>query len=201
MSNGDISSYTASVALEGSIGDTLNLDVTGKNIDVSRLAPQNQTPRSGSFNLTAHIGGTMSAPTATGSLTAANLVVNQMVLNDIHGEFAYYDNILRLTNLHFSQLDGNYDANLIYNTKTSFIRGQATVVNGDIAGLIKVADFPVQDITGKLNGQIDVSGTSDNPTVSMKAISAKARLAAKPSIRLTSISAGTRHRQYQSAGP
>lgn len=110
----------------------------------------------------------MSAPTATGSLTAANLVVNQMVLNDIHGEFAYYDNILRLTNLHFSQLDGNYDANLIYNTKTSFIRGQATVVNGDIAGLIKVADFPVQDITGKLNGQIDVSGTSDNPTVSMK---------------------------------
>ncbi|MDU3112685.1 MAG: hypothetical protein E7F13_04710, partial [Megasphaera sp.] len=167
LSNGDISSYTASVALEGSIGDTLNLDVTGKNIDVSRLAPQNQTPRSGSFNLTAHIGGTMSAPTATGSLTAANLVVNQMVLNDIHGEFAYYDNILRLTNLHFSQLDGNYDANLIYNTKTSFIRGQATVVNGDIAGLIKVADFPVQDITGKLNGQIDVSGTSDNPTVSM----------------------------------
>ena len=148
LSNGDISSYTASVALEGSIGDTLNLDVTGKNIDVSRLAPQNQTPRSGSFNLTAHIGGTMSAPTATGSLTAANLVVNQMVLNDIHGEFAYYDNILRLTNLHFSQLDGNYDANLIYNTKTSFIRGQATVVNGDIAGLIKVADFPVQDITG-----------------------------------------------------
>lgn len=40
LSNGDISSYTASVALEGSIGDTLDLDVTGKNIDVSRLAPQ-----------------------------------------------------------------------------------------------------------------------------------------------------------------
>ena len=28
--------------------------------------------------------------------------------------------------------------------------------------------MPVQDITGKLNGRIDVSGTSDNPTVSMK---------------------------------
>lgn len=91
-----------------------------------------------------------------------------MVLNDVHGDFAYYDSILRLTNLHFSQLDGNYDANLMYNTKTSFIRGQATVVNGDIAGLIKVADMPVQDITGELNGQIDVNGTSDNPTVSMK---------------------------------
>ena len=168
MSNGDISSYTASVALEGSIGDTLDLDVTGKNIDVSRLAPQNQTPRSGSFDLTAHIGGTMSAPTASGALKADNLVINHMVLNDVHGDFAYYDSILRLTNLHFSQLDGNYDANLMYNTKTSFIRGQATVVNGDIAGLIKVADMPVQDITGKLNGQIDISGTSDNPTVSMK---------------------------------
>ncbi|WP_368306447.1 translocation/assembly module TamB domain-containing protein, partial [Megasphaera massiliensis] len=112
--------------------------------------------------------GTMSAPTASGALKADNLVINHMVLNDVHGDFAYYDSILRLTNLHFSQLDGNYDANLMYNTKTSFIRGQATVVNGDIAGLIKVADMPVQDITGKLNGQIDVSGTSDNPTVSMK---------------------------------
>ncbi len=110
----------------------------------------------------------MSAPTASGALKADNLVINHMVLNDVHGDFAYYDSILRLTNLHFSQLDGNYDANLMYNTKTSFIRGQATVVNGDIAGLIKVADMPVQDITGKLNGQIDVSGTSDNPTVSMK---------------------------------
>lgn len=168
LSNGDISSYTASVALEGSIGDTLNLDVTGKNIDVSRLAPKNQTPRSGSFDLTAHIGGTMSAPTAAGSLKAANLVINHMVLNDVRGDFAYYDDMLRLTDMHFSQLDGNYDANLLYNTKTSFIRGQATVVNGDIAGLLKVADLPVQDIAGKLNGQIDVSGTSDNPTVSMK---------------------------------
>lgn len=110
----------------------------------------------------------MSAPTASGSLKADNLVINHMVLNDVHGDFAYYDSILRLTNLHFSQLDGNYDANLMYNTKTSFIRGQATVVNGDIAGLIKVADMPVQDITGKLDGRIDVSGTSDNPTVSMK---------------------------------
>ena len=96
------------------------------------------------------------------------MVINHKVLNDVHGDFAYYDSILRLTNLHFSQLDGNYDANLMYNTKTSFIRGQATVVNGDIAGLIKVADMPVQDITGKLDGRIDVSGTSDNPTVSMK---------------------------------
>ena len=100
LSNGDISSYTASVALEGSIGDTLDLDVTGKNIDVSRLAPQNQTPRSGSFDLTAHIGGTMSAPTASGALKADNLVINHMVLNDVHGDFAYYDSILRLSLIH-----------------------------------------------------------------------------------------------------
>ena len=86
----------------------------------------------------------MSAPTASGALKADNLVINHMVLNDVHGDFAYYDSILRLTNLHFSQLDGNYDANLMYNTKTSFIRGQATVVNGDIAGLIKVADMPAK---------------------------------------------------------
>lgn len=91
-----------------------------------------------------------------------------MALNNIHGDFAYYDNMLRLTDLHFAQLGGTYDGNLLYNTKSSLLRGQATVVNGDIAGLIKVAALPVQDIAGKLNGQVDISGTGDNPTVSMK---------------------------------
>ena len=57
LSNGDISSYTASLALSGSIGDTLDLDLTGKNVDISRLVPQNKTPRSGSFDVQAHIGG------------------------------------------------------------------------------------------------------------------------------------------------
>ena len=168
LSNGDISSYTASLALSGSIGDTLNLDLTGKNVDISRLVPQNKTPRSGSFDVQAHIGGSLDNPTAAGSLTAANLVINHMALNNIHGDFAYYDNMLCLTDLHFAQLGGTYDGNLLYNTKSSLLRGQATVVNGDIAGLLKVAALPVQDIAGKLNGQVDISGTGDNPTVSMK---------------------------------
>ena len=41
--------------------------------------------------------------------------------------------MLRLTDLHFAQLGGTYDGNLLYNTKSSLLRGQATVVNGDIA--------------------------------------------------------------------
>lgn len=168
LSNGDISSYTASLALSGSIGDTLNLDLTGKNVDIARLVPNNKIPRSGSFNIQAHIGGSLDNPTAAGSLTAANLVINYMALNNIHGDFAYYDDMLRLTDLHFAQLGGTYDGNLLYNTKSSLLRGKATVVNGDIAGLLKVAALPVQDISGKLNGQVDISGTDDNPTVSMK---------------------------------
>ena len=65
-----------------------------------------------------------------------------MALNNVHGDFAYYDNMLRLTDLHFAQLGGTYDGNLLYNTKSSLLRGQATVVNGDIAGLLKVAALP-----------------------------------------------------------
>ncbi len=168
FSNGDISSYTASLGLSGSIGDALDLNLTGQHIDAARLLPKNKTPRSGYFNVQAHIGGSLDSPTASGSLTAANLVINHMALNNIHGDFAYYDNMLRLTDLHFAQLDGTYDGNFLYNTKTSLLRGKATVVNGDIAALLKVAALPVKDIEGKLNGQVDISGSSDNPTVAMK---------------------------------
>ena len=68
ISNGDISSYNASVSVQGSVGQSLNLDIEGKELDISRMMPRSRLPRSGVFNVSAHIGGTPDNPTAGGSL-------------------------------------------------------------------------------------------------------------------------------------
>lgn len=167
ISNGDISSYNASVSVQGSVGQSLNLDIEGKELDISRMMPRSRLPRSGVFNVSAHIGGTPDNPTAGGSLRADTLTINGMELTNVRGDFAYYDKLVRLTDLHFDQSGGSYDANLLYRTEDGWMRGQTGVRNGDIASILKLAAVPVQQVEGHINGQIDLEGTSSDPKASI----------------------------------
>lgn len=69
-----------------------------------------------------------------------------MELTNVRGDFAYYDKLVRLTDLHFDQSGGSYDANLLYRTEDGWMRGQAGVRNGDIASILKLAAVPVQKV-------------------------------------------------------
>lgn len=163
ISNGEIASYNASLSVNGSIGKALNVDIEGTNLDIARMMPWSKIPRSGVFNLKAHIGGTIDNPSAGGSVRAKYLTINHMPLADIRGDFTYSDDMLRLTDLHFMQQDGAYDANVLYRLRDKWLRGKASVVNGDIANLLKIADVPLKQIEGYINGTIAVEGTVDNP--------------------------------------
>ena len=167
ITNGDISSYTASLSVNGSIGKTLNLDVEGKELDIARMMPRKQLPRSGIFNLKAHIGGTLDNPTAGGSLRADTITINNMPMSDVRGDFAYYDNMLRLTDLHFEQSGGSYDADLLYRTADGWMRGRASVASGDIASIIKLTGIPLQKVEGRIDGEIRLEGTTSDPKASI----------------------------------
>lgn len=163
LSQGDISSYTASIAFDGSVGDTLDLNISGKDIDISRIAPGKGHKRSGLVNLNAHIGGTLDNPTASGSLRGPSLVIADMLLTDVRGDFNYYDGIVRLTDLHIGQGGGDYKGSLIYNTADSRIVGRGSVEKGNIESLIRLSGAPLQKITGTVDGTVAVNGTSDAP--------------------------------------
>ena len=168
ITNGDISSYNASLSVYGSLGQTLDLHLNGKNLDIARMMPWNKTPRQGIFDITAHVGGTMNRPTATGSLRAPNLVINHLAVNDVRGDFNYDGDIVRFTGLHFGQHNGSYDGNFVYNTKNGWMNGRADVTNGDIASMLQVVNAPVRKVTGLVSGTIAVQGVSSNPTASVK---------------------------------
>lgn len=167
ISNGEIASYNAALSVQGTIGNQLNVDIEGTNLDIARMMPWSKVPRSGVFNVKAHIGGTMDNPSANGSLRAQYLVINHMPLADIRGDFTYYDNMVRLTDLHFMQNEGTYDANILYRLKDKWLRGKASVVHGDVAGLLKLADVPLKHVAGRIDGSIALEGTSDNPQASI----------------------------------
>lgn len=177
IANGEIASYNAALSVHGSVGNTLNLDVEGTDLDIARMLPWSKVPRSGVFNVKAHIGGTLDNPTAGGTLRAKYLVINHMPLADIRGDFNYSDDMVRLTDLHFTQNDGTYDANLLYRLRDKWLRGKASVVNGDVAGLLKLADVPLKRAAGRIDGTIAVEGTADNPKASIMGKLTQASLA------------------------
>jgi translocation and assembly module TamB len=162
--NGTISAYDASINVYGSIGDALDLTIEGNQLDISRImVTQESLPRSGMVSLKAHVSGTVKNPMASGELTAEKLVVNNMALTDVHGDFAYYDGIIRLSDLHFAQQGGAYDANIMYNTNNDRIVARGSVHNGDLADLLNLAGVPLQKVEGRLDGDISVDGTGKNP--------------------------------------
>lgn len=164
ISNGAISAYDATIGVHGSVGENLDLTIEGNQLDISRIMiHQNSLPRSGMMHLKAHIGGSLQNPTAGGSLTAEHLVINQMPVEDVHGDFAYYDGIIRLSDLHFNQNNGLYDGNVMYNTGNDRVIIRGSVQNGDLAGLLNLSNIPLQKVAGRLDGDISVDGTGKNP--------------------------------------
>lgn len=177
LKNGDISSYNASVSLAGSIGKSLDLTIEGRQLDIARMMPGNKLPRSGLFNIKAHVGGTMDNPAASGELRSDSLTINGMPLMNVHGDFAYYDRMMRLTDLHVEQNGGSFDGNLLYRTEDGLIRGMASVQGGDIASALKLAGVPVQHVEGRVDGRVDLSGTLHNPTAAIQGSVSQASLA------------------------
>lgn len=168
ITDGDISSYDASLSVAGTAGEKLDLQITGKNIDLARIMPGNSMPRQGLIEVYAHIGGTMDTPLVSGSLRAPNITINHMALTDVRGDFGYDGTILRLTGLHFMQHEGAYDGSFMYNMSTKRMNGRADVSRCDIASILKLVNAPIQHVDGEVNGTIMLQGTEDNPALTLK---------------------------------
>lgn len=179
ISNGEIAWLNASLTINGSVGKTIDINIEGNQLDIARMAPWSKASRSGNFNLTAHVGGTIDKPTASGSIQSAYLVFNHMPITDVRGSFTYSDNMVRLTDLHFTQRNGQYDANLLYRLNDKWVRGKATVKSGDVGSLLKLVNAPVEQVEGQIDGTISVQGTSDNPIASVNGTLSNVSLAGK----------------------
>lgn len=165
VQNGMISAYDAVLNVAGSIGDALDIRISGNNLDVSRLMPQEGPKRSGILAVEGHIGGTPAAPVGSGTIRADRLVINDIPITDVSGDIGYFGGILRLTNFHFKQNNGVYEANLSHNPATGWIMARASVTGGELADLIGLTTLPLTKVSGKLDGKIALDGTVDAPQV------------------------------------
>ena len=163
IDHGDISAYDASISVQGSLGERLNLDLDGKNLDIARIVPHKGPQRAGIVQLKGHVGGTVDNPAFDGSIRADRLVFNQTALEHIQGDVGYHGGILRLTDFHFDQNGGSYDARGGYNPDNGWIMVRASVAAGDLGSLLKLAGVTNTDVSGRIDGKLSVDGTTEAP--------------------------------------
>ena len=133
--------------------------VESPDLDIAKALPQTRFPRKGHIVLNAYIGGTLSDPTAVGSIAADSLELNHMPVTGLKGDFGYYGGIARITDFSFHQGGGTYQASGYWNTSSGWIKAQASVSNGNIASWIQLLNLPLQKVNGTIDGEIIVGGT------------------------------------------
>lgn len=163
LSNGSLWAYDANITFSGSVGDKIDVDVHGAHLDADRIFPNDGPDRSGIIDAHAHIGGTPQHPTATGTLRAPSLIVNGMTVTDVSGDVGYYDGIIRLSDFHFAINGGTFSMNGAYNPSNKWIKARASMKAGDVGSLLKVAGLMDSKVEGRLDGELSIDGTVDNP--------------------------------------
>lgn len=170
VNNMDIVSLNTKIKLSGTVApdNSLNFGVTAKEIDISRLRLDYPYPVSGKVNAAGQVTGSISNPVVTGQLEAPGIMLNGQEIKNIFARLSYEDSHADIRELNFTQGTGHYAFSGAADLKTKGVDGILRVEGGELAGILAIANVPDKGIRGKLNGEIVLNGTVDNPNVMVR---------------------------------
>ncbi len=165
-----ITSPMVDMVLNGTIDvKTYDMDfvVLGNDINLRRFQSKfpSDYPVEGHGTFEGLIGGNLDAPIFDGKLTGGKMNFNGVELQNIIGHVTMNGAEIALEDFKFNQRDGSYNMQLTMNTATKLISGRANVRNVDIPELAALVNQKTKMLTGKVNSEIVIGGTMDNPAV------------------------------------
>ncbi|MBP2637680.1 MAG: TamB, inner rane protein subunit of complex [Firmicutes bacterium] len=166
----DVVSLGATMHLAGTVApdNSLNFAVDAKNIRLARLRVKYPYPVSGRVNINGQVTGTMENPRLAGQLDGTSILLNGQEIKDIFAQFNYQGGYADIPDLHFSQETGRYAFTGAADLNTKEVDGMLKVENGELDGILAIANVPERGIHGRLNGEISLHGTVDNPIVLLR---------------------------------
>ncbi len=169
----NITSPMFDVVLNGTFDTSTNdMDfvIEGRDMDLKRF--QSKFPNNyfveGHGTFEGIVKGKPENPIFSGQLNADILNFNGVDIRNVRGHLDIHDSQLILDELNFNQGNGRYESKISTNMINQKINGSVKVQNVDIPELFSLANQKTELIEGKLNSDIDIGGTIENPTVKIK---------------------------------
>ncbi len=112
--------------------------------------------------------GTSSAPLFDGTLTAEELSLNGVAINNLKGHLNLVEgNTVLLENFSFNQGEGTFNVKGRLNYDNNTLFGQAEIANADLPNLLALANLKNDVLTGTLNSTVQFGGTLQNPSIQL----------------------------------
>jgi translocation and assembly module TamB len=165
-----VNSLNSNLLVTGRIdkNQELNLDLTAHNVDLSRLQIKLPYPVEGRVDFMGKMTGTMDCPEYTGELAAKQLKFNGKEIINVAGLIAGRGSQINISQLDFIQQNGKFHFFGGINIDSHEITGQLDVESGQLEFLLAAFNLPTQDFSGRLNGRLELSGTTDKPNAWLK---------------------------------
>ena len=165
----EVDSFNAKAVLSGTMDQDqrLNFTVTAREVETAYIQLKYPYPVAGKMSLDGVLSGTAASPEFRGAVMSRVLRLNGQDLYDVAGQIVLRPDEVEVSSAQFLLGKGQVRANGGYREKNQEIYGALSVENAELAGLLTILNTPLKNVSGRLEGQVAVTGTLDNPAMQL----------------------------------
>ncbi len=162
-----ITSLNTNLRFSGIIqpNNQLNLDVSAQDIDLSRVYLDLPYAVAGQADFSGKLIGSPQYPVFNGRFTASEIVANGQQLTDIGGQVGLAGKQIEISGFEFSHQQGKYSFAGGINLDNHEMSGRFEAKDGELACLLGLLNIPLEQVVGKLNGEVIVDGRLPKPNI------------------------------------
>lgn len=163
----EVDSFNAKATLSGTVDQQqrLNFSVVAKEVETAYIQLKYPYPVQGKISLTGTLEGTTQNPEFSGEVMSRTLQLNGQDLFDIGGQIVLHRDEVQVSALHFLLGQGQVRANGGYREKDEEVYGGLSVENAEVSGLLAILNTPLKGVSGRLDGQVALTGTMNLPAL------------------------------------
>lgn len=150
-------------------GGDMNITVEAKEINLDDFDRRAPIPLDGYIDFTGTLTGNVASPIFHGVITSNGVILRGEEFDKVAGDIDYRNHRIYFQNMYMKQGEGRYTLNAQYNFVTEAIGGNITLEKVDIKSLGVIAGWQNNNISGKLNGNCNIGGVIDNPSLVLTA--------------------------------
>lgn len=163
----EVDSFNAKATISGAIDakQQLNLQITAREVELAYIQFNYPYPVEGRVSLDGHLTGSLAKPEFQGEMLSRNMKMNGQDLFDIGGNLVMRRDEIQISAVHFLLGKGLVRAGGGFRADTQEIYGGLSVDNAEVSSLLTLLNTPVGGVSGRLSGQIALTGTVESPAL------------------------------------